>query len=1164
MFGNWRILFWHMCSSSFPLLWILLGLNVVEVAGSQQGIPLSVVKLWASAFGGEMKSISAKYSGSQLLQKELWAITAPRPGTNSSSEARTPVKGSRGSNPKNAACPGAWEEGGVARGSPRKYGESFQTAYRKRLLGSNLGPPCSEKYKELEKSVRVEEIDGLKLVKNLAVKMEEVFRKKAEATRRLVEAAEEAHHQHEDNPDLQYEYFNAVLINEVDEEGNNVELGGEFLLEPNDHFNNLSVNLSLSVVQVPTNMYNKDPDIVNGVYWSEALNKVFVDNFERDPTLIWQYFGSAKGFFRQYPGVKWHPDEHGVIGFDCRNRKWYIQAATSPKDVIILVDVSGSMKGLRLTIARQTVSSILDTLGDDDFFNIIAYNQEIHYVEPCLNGTLVRADRTNKDHFREHLDKLFAKGIGLLGDALTEAFTILSEFNQTGHGSLCSQAIMLVTDGATEMYDDVFEKYNWPERKVRIFPYLIGRESAFADNLKWMACANKGYFSQISTLADVQENVMRYLHVMSRPKVIDHEHDTVWTEAYVDSALSQAHKLKDKAGPRLMTTVAMPVFSTKNETKNQGILLGVVGTDIPLQELMKLIPKHMLGIHGYAFAITNNGYILIHPDLRPLYQDGQKRRKPNYSSVDLSEVEWEDKDDNLRNSMVNRRTGTFSMEVKKTVDRGRRVLKMHNDYYYTDIKGTPFSVGVALSRGHGKYFFRGNVSVEAGLRDLEQPDVALADEWTYCNTEEQHEHRHLTQIQAIKLFMTGHRPHLKCDRELIQEVLFDAVVTAPLEAYWTGLALNKSENSDKGVEIAFLGTRTGLSRTNLFVPTDQLSNQDFVTAEDKEGVFNADHFPLWYKRAAEQVPGTFLYSIPFSTALENKSVVLASTAIQLLDDRKSPIVAAVGIQMKLEFFQRKFWTACRQCATLDGKCSISCDNADINCYLIDNNAFILVTEEQSQTGLFFGEVEGAVMNKLLQMGSFKRIALYDYQAVCRDYSGSSDSARTLSDPFTVVKWLLTELVIFLLEFNLYSWWNVDLSARAQRSRGRPPMVPCDTEYPAFVSERTIKETTGNIDCEGCIRSFVIQQIPSSNLFMVVVDNKCDCSSSPPVTMDPNEIMYNESLKCDRLKFQKDRKKPDSCHPFHPEENAMECGSATRLSSPLTAALLPLIAATISR
>lgn len=40
---------------------------------------------------------------------------------------------------------------------------------------------------------------------------------------------------------------------------------------------------------------------------------------------------------------------------------------------------------------------------------------------------------------------------------------------------------------------------------------------------------------------------------------------------------------------------------------------------------------------------------------------------------------------------------------------------------------------------------------------------------------------------------------------------------------------------------------------------------------------------------------------------------------------------------------------------------------------------------------------------------------------------------------------------------------------AQRPQGKTMMVPCDTEYPAFVSERTIKETTGNIDCDGCIR-----------------------------------------------------------------------------------------------
>lgn len=44
-----------------------------------------------------------------------------------------------------------------------------------------------------------------------------------------------------------------------------------------------------------------------------------------------------------------------------------------------------------------------------------------------------------------------------------------------------------------------------------------------------------GYYTQISTLANAQENVMEYLHVLSRPMVINHDHDVTWTEAYMDS-----------------------------------------------------------------------------------------------------------------------------------------------------------------------------------------------------------------------------------------------------------------------------------------------------------------------------------------------------------------------------------------------------------------------------------------------------------------------------------------------------------------------------------------------------------------------------------------------------------------------------------------------------
>lgn len=48
-----------------------------------------------------------------------------------------------------------------------------------------------------------------------------------------------------------------MMINEVDEDGNNVDLGGEFPLEENEHFNKLPVNTQQSVIQVPTNVYNK-------------------------------------------------------------------------------------------------------------------------------------------------------------------------------------------------------------------------------------------------------------------------------------------------------------------------------------------------------------------------------------------------------------------------------------------------------------------------------------------------------------------------------------------------------------------------------------------------------------------------------------------------------------------------------------------------------------------------------------------------------------------------------------------------------------------------------------------------------------------------------------------------------------------------------------------
>uniref|UniRef100_A0A8D2N997 Calcium voltage-gated channel auxiliary subunit alpha2delta 4 n=1 Tax=Zonotrichia albicollis TaxID=44394 RepID=A0A8D2N997_ZONAL len=965
-----------------------------------------------------------------------------------------------------------------------------------------------KKYKDVEPTLKIKEVDGLELVKKFSEQMESMLRRKVEAVERLVEAAEDADLNHEYNSSLEFDYYNSLLINDKDENDNYVELGDEFILEPNEHFNNLLVNTTYSDIQLPTNVYNKDPAILNGVYMSEALNPIFVDNFERDPTLTWQYFGSSTGFFRLYPG------KTVEMGFAL---SVYIQAATSPKDIVIIVDVSGSMKGLRMTIAKHTIVTILDTLGENDFVNIIAYNDYVHFIEPCFKGILVQADRDNREHFKQLVEELQAKGVGTVSKALTESFKILREVRV---GGLCNQAIMLITDGAVEDYEAVFEKYNWPDRKVRVFTYLIGREVTFAPNVKWIACNNKGYYTQISTLADVQENVMEYLHVLSRPMVINHDHDIIWTEAYMDSAAQSL---------LLMTTVAMPVFSKKNETRSHGILLGVVGSDVPLRELLKLAPRYKLGVHGYAFLNTNNGYILSHPDLRPLYKEGKKLKpKPNYNSVDLSEVEWEDRDEILRSAMINGETGYLSMDVKVPVDKGKRVLFLTNDYFFTDISGTPFSLGVVLSRGHGEYILLGNTSVEEGLHDLLQPDLSLANEWIYCITDIDPDHRKLSQLEAVIRFLTGEEPDLECDEELVQEVLFDAVVTAPMEAYWTTLALNMSLDTEAGIEMAFLGTRAGLMRSALYVGSEKISNKKFLTQKDKESIFTMDHFPLWYRRAAEHPPGSFIYSIVSEDESGNPNLNTEQTEGKRIKPLFTPHIPHGP-------HPDTFIAASRLVGTF-GKFTV------YSIFLF----FCL------QTGKFFGAVDGSVMTQLLNMGMFRRVTMYDYQAMCKVPYHHHSGARPLLSVRSLSMLASPSLGCPRLARAgpCAPLMCPCLVPPAHRHKKHDTLQPCDTEYPVFVYEPAIKETNGLIDCGDCQKMFVAQQIISSNLLLLVTDTVCDCILNSPA--------HNASVKCERMRSQKLRRRPDSCHAFHPEENAQDCGGAAGLSVCAALLLLPLV------
>jgi voltage-dependent calcium channel alpha-2/delta-4 len=455
---------------------------------------------------------------------------------------------------------------------------------------------------------------------------------------------------------------------------------------------------------------------------------------------------------RHYPALSW--DRNETDTYDCRKRSWYIETATCSKDVIILLDQSGSMTGYRYYVAKLTLEYLLDTLSNNDFVSVITYNDKLQALVPCFNTSLVQATKENIKVFVEH-----SKNIGMeeapdteklqnyanVTEALKLAFKILGKYrdvrNCSGSETGCNQAIMLITDGVEKNASDIFEEYNYMNSNitspVRVFSYLLGKEVTKVKEFQNYACLNRGYYSHIQSLDEVAEGVLQYVNVIAAPLVLQKEEKPpTWTHTYVDDTNTfDEEKVKDNENDfRLIISVGVPAFNLSSYSDGnytgRPSLLGVAGTDIPIDDIKKLALPYKLGVNGYSFMVSNNGYILLHPDLRP-YDKVLKKSLVNYNSIDFTEIEFVDyeeynvtsknmtlqrkaknfdKDDPLilkyprvpsvvmeemRANLVDGKTGSLlNVSVLFDYDDLRRIEKSRQDYYYAPIPYTPFSLGI--------------------------------------------------------------------------------------------------------------------------------------------------------------------------------------------------------------------------------------------------------------------------------------------------------------------------------------------------------------------------------------------------------------------------------------------------------------------------------------
>ena len=103
------------------------------------------------------------------------------------------------------------------------------------------------------------------------------------------------------------------------------------------------------------------------------------------------------------------------------------------QDIVILLDTSGSMTGLRKEIAKHVVINIMETLGEDDFVTVLTFSHETKPLVECFTDSdgeaeLVQATNENIAEFTEAINNIETMEIANFTSALTAAFTLLERY----------------------------------------------------------------------------------------------------------------------------------------------------------------------------------------------------------------------------------------------------------------------------------------------------------------------------------------------------------------------------------------------------------------------------------------------------------------------------------------------------------------------------------------------------------------------------------------------------------------------------------------------------------------------------------------------------------------------------------------------------------------
>ena len=178
-----------------------------------------------------------------------------------------------------------------------------------------------------------------------------------------------------------------------------------------------------------------------------------------------------------------------------------------PRELVFVIDTSGSMHGTSIEQAKQALLLALDGLKPGDLFNVIQFNSIVQTLFPQS----IAASPANIRVAREYVRNLSANGGTEMRPALEQA--LRSPGNETH-----LRQIIFVTDGSVGNEQELFALIDAELGDARLFTVGIGS----APNSLFMrkaAESGRGAYTFISALHEVKEKVSALIRKIEQPRV---------------------------------------------------------------------------------------------------------------------------------------------------------------------------------------------------------------------------------------------------------------------------------------------------------------------------------------------------------------------------------------------------------------------------------------------------------------------------------------------------------------------------------------------------------------------------------------------------------------------------------------------------------------------